>query len=92
MFLGDWTFGKIWRLRSGAMDKPEAFLTADGDHGFALVLEPHRTFLAKHSHFESVEAAIRDDFERYYTVEFENYPVQIEHYLPHRTVVPCSLS
>ena len=37
-----------------------AFSEAYGDHGFTLVLEPHRTFLAKHSHFESVEAAIRD--------------------------------
>ncbi len=36
-----------------------------------------------------IEAAIRDDFERYYTVEFENYPVQVEHYLPVRSVVPC---
>ena len=25
---------------------------------FTLVLEPHRTFLARHHHFESVEAAI----------------------------------
>ena len=37
-----------------------AFSEAYGDHGFTLVLEPHRTFLAKHHHFESVEAAIRD--------------------------------
>jgi fructose-1,6-bisphosphatase III len=35
-----------------------AFSEAYGDHGFTLVLEPHRTFLAKHHHFESVEAAI----------------------------------
>lgn len=38
-----------------------------------------------------IRAAIREDFERYYTVGFANYPVQIEHYLPHRTVVPCSV-
>ncbi len=36
-----------------------------------------------------IEAAIRDDFERYYTVDFENYPVQLEHYLPDRVAVPC---
>jgi fructose-1,6-bisphosphatase III len=35
-----------------------AFSEAYGDHGFTLVLEPHRIFLAKHHHFESVEAAI----------------------------------
>jgi fructose-1,6-bisphosphatase III len=37
-----------------------AFSEAYGDHGFTLVLEPHRTFLAKHHHFESVEAAINE--------------------------------
>jgi fructose-1,6-bisphosphatase III len=35
-----------------------AFSEAYGDHGFTLVVEPHRTFLAKHHHFESVEATI----------------------------------
>src|SRR5208283_5444562 len=29
-----------------------------GRHGFTLVMEPHRTFLALHYHFESVDAAI----------------------------------
>ena len=37
-----------------------AFSAAYGDHGFTLVLEPNQTFLAKHHHFESVEAAVRD--------------------------------
>ncbi|MEM8873216.1 MAG: fructose-bisphosphatase class III [Planctomycetota bacterium] len=37
-----------------------AFSEAYGDHGYTLVLEPERTVLAKHHHFESVEAAIRD--------------------------------
>jgi len=37
-----------------------AFSAAYGDHGFTLVLEADRTYLAKHHHFESVEAAIRD--------------------------------
>ncbi len=35
-----------------------AFSESLGDHGFTLVMEPHRTFLALHYHFESVEAAI----------------------------------
>jgi fructose-1,6-bisphosphatase-3 len=47
--------------RSGkAITIDGAFSEAYGDHGFTLVLEPHRTFLAKHYHFESVEAALRD--------------------------------
>ncbi|MBY0525824.1 MAG: fructose-1,6-bisphosphatase [Gemmataceae bacterium] len=37
-----------------------AFSSAYGDHGYTLVLEAGRTFLAKHYHFESVEAAVRD--------------------------------
>ena len=46
--------------RSGkAITIDGAFSEAYGDHGFTLVLEPHRTFLARHHHFESVEAAIQ---------------------------------
>lgn len=37
-----------------------AFSEAYGDHGYTLVLEADRTFLARHHHFESVEAAVRD--------------------------------
>ena len=47
--------------RSGkAITIDGAFSEAYGDHGYTLVLEADRTFLAKHHHFESVEAAIRD--------------------------------
>lgn len=47
--------------RSGkAITIDGAFSQAYGDHGYTLVLEPERTFLAKHHHFESVEAAVRD--------------------------------
>jgi fructose-1,6-bisphosphatase III len=35
-----------------------AFSEAYGDHGFTLVLEPLRTYIATHHHFESVQAAI----------------------------------
>jgi fructose-1,6-bisphosphatase-3 len=35
-----------------------AFSEAYGDHGYTLVIEAHGTLLAKHHHFESVEAAI----------------------------------
>jgi len=40
-----------------------AFSEAYGDHGFTLVLEADRTVLARHHHFESVQAAIRDGFD-----------------------------
>src|SRR5439155_2924872 len=47
--------------RSGkAITIDGAFSAAYGDHGYTLVLEPGRTLLATHHHFESVEAAIRD--------------------------------
>jgi fructose-1,6-bisphosphatase-3 len=46
--------------RSGkAITIDGAFSDAYGDHGYTLVLEADRTLLAKHHHFESVDAAIR---------------------------------
>ena len=46
--------------RSGkAITIDGAFSEAYGDHGYTLVLEPERTYLAKHHHFESVEAAVQ---------------------------------
>jgi fructose-1,6-bisphosphatase-3 len=45
--------------RSGkAITIDGAFSEAYGDHGFTLVMEPLRTFIATHHHFESVEAAV----------------------------------
>jgi len=47
--------------RSGkAITIDGAFSQAYGDHGYTLVLEPERTVLAQHHHFESVEAAVRE--------------------------------
>jgi fructose-1,6-bisphosphatase III len=47
--------------RSGkAITIDGAFSEAYGDHGYTLVLEANRTYLACHHHFKSVEAAIRD--------------------------------
>ena len=47
--------------RSGkAITIDGAFSEAYGDHGYTLVLEPGRILLGEHSHFESVEAAIRE--------------------------------
>jgi fructose-1,6-bisphosphatase-3 len=47
--------------RSGkAITIDGAFSEAYGDHGYTLVLEPERTVLATHSHFESVRAAVSE--------------------------------
>jgi len=47
--------------RSGkAITIDGAFSEAYGDHGYTLLLEPGQTLLARHHHFESVEAAVRD--------------------------------
>jgi fructose-1,6-bisphosphatase-3 len=47
--------------RSGkAITIDGAFSEAYGDHGFTLVLDADGTFLGRHHHFESVEAAVRD--------------------------------
>jgi fructose-1,6-bisphosphatase-3 len=46
-----------------------AFSQAYGDHGYTLVLEPDRTLLATHHHFESVQAAVRDGIDIIPTVE-----------------------
>jgi formylmethanofuran dehydrogenase subunit A len=42
-----------------------------------------RTLYVSPRYDPAVEKDIRDFFDRYYTIEFENYPVQLEHYLPH---------
>ena len=48
--------------RSGkAITIDGAFSEAYGDHGYTLVLEADRTVLALHHHFESVDAAIREN-------------------------------
>jgi fructose-1,6-bisphosphatase-3 len=47
--------------RSGkAITIDGAFSQAYGDHGYTLVLEPERTLLATHHHFDSVESAVRE--------------------------------
>lgn len=59
--------------------------------GRIVVDKPGRTFYVTPGYDRQIEAAIRNDFEQYYTVGFENYPVQIEHYLPYREVIPCKM-
>jgi formylmethanofuran dehydrogenase subunit A len=39
----------------------------------------------------AVEKDIREYFRKYYTIEFENYPVELEHYLPHPRKIPTGL-
>jgi formylmethanofuran dehydrogenase subunit A len=41
-----------------------------------------RTLYVSPRYDPAIEKDIRDFFKKYYTVEFENYPVQLEHYLP----------
>jgi formylmethanofuran dehydrogenase subunit A len=41
-----------------------------------------KTFFVSPQYDPAVEKDIRQFFEQYYTMQFENYPVQLEHYLP----------
>jgi formylmethanofuran dehydrogenase subunit A len=41
-----------------------------------------RTLYVSPAFDPAVEKDIREFFDKYYTVDFENYPVQMEHYLP----------
>jgi formylmethanofuran dehydrogenase subunit A len=43
-----------------------------------------KTLFVSPQYDPDVEKDIRQYFDKYYTVEFENYPVQLEHYLPRR--------
>jgi formylmethanofuran dehydrogenase subunit A len=47
-----------------------------------------RTLFVSPNYDPSIEKDIRDYFEKYYTVQFENYPVQLEHYLPRPQEIP----
>jgi len=46
-----------------------------------------KTFYVAPGYDKIVEKDIRNYFKKYYTIEFENYPVQLEHYLPR----PCKI-
>lgn len=49
---------------------------------------PGKTFYVEPPQEDWIENEIREDFERFYTVSLQNYPVQME-YLPRGEVVPC---
>ena len=48
-----------------------------------------RTLFVSPAYDPAIESDIREHFDKYYTIQFENYPVQLEHYLPQHQVVPC---
>lgn len=48
-----------------------------------------KTFYVDPPQEEWIEHEIRGDFDKFYTVSFQNYPVQME-YLPRSEVVPCT--
>jgi fructose-1,6-bisphosphatase-3 len=67
--------------RSGkAITIDGAFSEAYGDHGYTLVLEPGRTFLARHHHFESVAAAVQEG------VDIIPEITEVRHWQPPRRV------
>ncbi len=60
------------------------------EDGRILQDRPGRTFYVAPGYDPQIVPAIREDFARVYTVSFENYPVQLEHYLPRRETVACA--
>ncbi len=65
--------------------------------GLVLVEEGHirqetygRTLFVSPGYDPDIEKDIREHFRNYYTIEFENYPVQTEHYLPRPRQVPVT--
>jgi formylmethanofuran dehydrogenase subunit A len=57
--------------------------------GRILVDKPGTTLYVSPEYDQQIASAIRDEFEAFYTVTFKNYPVNYDHYLPHRKEVPC---
>jgi formylmethanofuran dehydrogenase subunit A len=49
-----------------------------------------RTFFVTPAYDPAIEVDLRKHFDKYYTIRFENYPVQLEHYLPRHEAVACS--
>lgn len=48
-----------------------------------------KTFYVDTQYNPEIKTEIRDHFDKYYTIRFENYPVQVEHYLPKPAPVAC---
>jgi formylmethanofuran dehydrogenase subunit A len=57
--------------------------------GELVQVRPGRTLYVNPGYDPGIRTAIKDHFEKTYTVSFENYAVQDE-YLPHGEVVPCT--
>jgi formylmethanofuran dehydrogenase subunit A len=49
-----------------------------------------RTFFVAPPYDPAIEVEIRKHFDDFYTIRFENYPVQLDHYLPRHEVVACN--
>jgi len=50
---------------------------------------PGRTLYVSPAYDHAITKQIRKFFEDYYTIRFENYPVQTEHYIPRSRVIGC---
>jgi formylmethanofuran dehydrogenase subunit A len=53
--------------------------------------KPGRIFHVDPDYDKQIIPEIREEFEKLYTIKFENYPVQREHYMPHREEIPCTV-
>jgi len=76
-----------------AMFARPRYVIKDGEvvvrDGQLLQEKPGRTLYVSPDYDPTIRVAIKEHFERTYTISFENYAVQNE-YLPHSEVVPCA--
>ncbi len=77
----------------GEMFRRPRYVIKDGEvvveDGRIVQDRPGRTFYVAPDYDPQIVPVIREEFARIYTVSFENYPVQLEHYLPRRETIPC---
>jgi formylmethanofuran dehydrogenase subunit A len=58
--------------------------------GQILIDKPGTTMYVSPGFDHQIESSIVEEFEKFYTIRFKNYPVHYEHYLPQRAEVPCA--
>ena len=58
--------------------------------GQILIDKPGTTLFVSPQYDHQIESSILEEFEKFYTIRFKNYPVHYDHYLPHRAEVPCA--
>jgi formylmethanofuran dehydrogenase subunit A len=61
------------------------------ENGRIVRVQPGTLLYVSPEYDPQIQEAICDDFEQYYTVDFANYPVDFDAYLPLRASVPCFL-